>query len=153
MTFSASLDFSSHSPEQIKQLRRAAVQFLYQFDRNAQAFFREESFVDFCQQNELNEKLVEPLRAFASLCIDEIAFFDSWIEKKSENWSVSRMARVDVSILRVCLCELRFRPKVKAAIVIADAAEIAKEFGSERSQSFVHGILDGVYKEFLTANS
>ena len=47
------------------------------------------------------------------------------------------------------LTALLLRKAIRPAIVIAEAAEIAKEFGTENSQPFVHGILDAVYKEFI----
>jgi N utilization substance protein B len=50
---------------------------------------------------------------------------------------------VDRNILRLALYELIFETDTPAAVVIDEAVEIAKRFGSERSSQFVNGVLDG----------
>jgi N utilization substance protein B len=143
------LDFKSFAPSDVRMIRRSAVQFLYQFDRLALVSFRSEMFHDFCQQSELPEHVQQVTADWIQCAVEHLDEHDRWIQGQSQNWSLDRMARVDLAILRVCLAELRFRDGVKPAIVMADAAEIAKEFGAEGSAAFVHGILDGVYKKWL----
>jgi N utilization substance protein B len=53
------------------------------------------------------------------------------------------MAAVDRNILRLALYELMFEGGTPPAVVIDEAVEIAKRFGSERSSQFVNGVLDG----------
>ncbi|HWI39858.1 MAG TPA: transcription antitermination factor NusB, partial [Verrucomicrobiae bacterium] len=74
------------------------------------------------------------------------ADLDRLIEEKSRNWSVSRMARVDLNILRVATYELLHRPDVPRNVTLNEAVEIAKTFGAEESPAFVNGILDELAK-------
>ena len=71
---------------------------------------------------------------------DEI---DARLAEQADNWRLDRMAAVDRNILRLAMYELLFAPDTPPAVVIDEAVEIAKRFGSERSSQFVNGVLDG----------
>ncbi|MBI5827454.1 MAG: transcription antitermination factor NusB [Deltaproteobacteria bacterium] len=71
---------------------------------------------------------------------------DREIEKYSENWSVERMAVVDRNILRVAVYELIFSRDVPYKVVIDEAVELAKRYGSEDSGAFINGVLDRVHR-------
>ena len=70
------------------------------------------------------------------------AKLDAAIEEKSTNWTVPRMAKIDLNILRLAVFELLFRPDIPANVTINEAIEIAKKFGTEDSPAFINGILD-----------
>lgn len=73
---------------------------------------------------------------------------DGKIQSVSRNWKVERMASVDRNILRVAVFELHFTPHpLKANIVIDEAVEIAKKFGTTESGGFVNGLLDQIARE------
>lgn len=72
------------------------------------------------------------------------AEIDDIIQSASRNWRFSRMSRVDRNILRLATCELLWSPKTPAGVVINEAVELAKRFGTEESPAFVNGILDRV---------
>jgi len=69
---------------------------------------------------------------------------DTIISEKSKNWSISRMARVDLNILRMAIFELLFRNDIPRNVTINEAIEVAKKFGTEDSPAFVNGILDEI---------
>jgi N utilization substance protein B len=69
---------------------------------------------------------------------------DGVITEKSKNWSIARMARVDLNILRMAIYELLFRTDIPRNVTINEAIEVAKKFGSEDSPGFVNGILDEI---------
>ncbi|MFQ6676995.1 MAG: transcription antitermination factor NusB [Fidelibacterota bacterium] len=71
---------------------------------------------------------------------------DSLIETHLENWKFNRIALLDKLILRMALTEMLYIPDVPSKAAISEAIEIAKEFSSEESSSFVNGILDAAYK-------
>ena len=75
------------------------------------------------------------------------ADIDSKIQASSAHWKVDRMATIDRNILRVAVYEMRFAANpLKESIVINEAVEIAKKFGTTESASFVNGLLDQVAK-------
>ena len=75
------------------------------------------------------------------------AELDKLIRQHSEHWRLERMAAVDRNLLRLALYELLHVPEVPAKVVINEAVELAKKYGSEESGSFINGILDRVRQE------
>jgi N utilization substance protein B len=73
-----------------------------------------------------------------------LASIDERIAKASTNWRVERMARVDRNVIRLGAWELSERRDVPRAVVLDEAVEIAKRFGTEESGAFVNGVLDRV---------
>jgi len=72
---------------------------------------------------------------------------DSLLQKHTANWDVKRMAVIDRNILRLAITELRLIEEVPYKVVIDEAVEIAKIYGTEESGKFVNGIIDAIYKE------
>lgn len=72
------------------------------------------------------------------------AAIDQRIEEKSKNWSISRMARVDLNILRLAVFELFYRSDIPKNVTINEAIEVAKKFGAVDSPAFINGILDEI---------
>lgn len=71
---------------------------------------------------------------------------DDVIEKNSENWTVSRMSVVDRNILRMAAYELLYGQDVPYKVVIDEAVELAKKFGTDESGPFINGIIDRIRK-------
>lgn len=69
---------------------------------------------------------------------DEI---DGIIGELSIDWSVDRMSRVDLSILRVAIYEMQYMEKIPTSVSINEAVELAKRFGGDRSSAYINGIL------------
>ena len=69
---------------------------------------------------------------------------DELIAGASRNWRIERMSRVDRNILRLGACELVAFPDVPVKVVINEAVELAKRFGTAESSAFVNGVLDRV---------
>ena len=70
--------------------------------------------------------------------------FDQILATSALNWRVSRMAVVDRNVLRMALYEFLFQPATPRVVVIDEAIEIAKKFGTEESGVFINGILDAI---------
>ena len=78
---------------------------------------------------------------------DNLPELDKLIAKHSLEWSINRIARVDLAILRVSVYELLHRDDVPKSASINEAVELAKTFGGEKSYSFVNGILGAIARE------
>jgi N utilization substance protein B len=75
---------------------------------------------------------------------EELPAVDEAIRSASTNWRLERMARVDRNVLRLGAWELMRRPDVPRAVILDEAVELAKRFGSEDSGAFVNGVLDRI---------
>lgn len=74
-----------------------------------------------------------------------ISDLDKTIEKYAPDWPIAQVAVIDRNILRMAVCELEnFETPPK--VVINEAIELAKSFGSETSSKFVNGVLGSVYR-------
>jgi N utilization substance protein B len=69
---------------------------------------------------------------------------DALIVRYSEHWRLERMTVVDRNLLRLAIYELLYQPGIPPKVVINEAVEMAKRYGSEASGAFVNGILDQV---------
>jgi N utilization substance protein B len=69
---------------------------------------------------------------------------DEAVRKASTNWRLERMARVDRNVLRLGAWEVLKSSDVPRAVILDEAVELAKRFGSEESGAFVNGVLDRV---------
>jgi N utilization substance protein B len=74
---------------------------------------------------------------------EHVTGLDATVEAVSTNWQVGRMSRVDRSLLRLAVYELR-HTATPAHIVVNEAVELAKEFGANDSGAFVHGVLAAI---------
>jgi N utilization substance protein B len=73
--------------------------------------------------------------------ISHLEEIDDLINEKAENWKVSRMSKVDVTILRLACFEIKYDNEIPTNVAINEAVELAKKFGGDHSPSFVNGIL------------
>jgi len=87
------------------------------------------------------QQFARDLVAAASTRAAEI---DQLITTSSRNWRLERMSRVDRNILRLGACELVAFPEVPVKVVINEAVELAKRFGTAESSAFVNGVLDRI---------
>ncbi len=79
------------------------------------------------------------------------AEIDEFVSRFSKDWMIDRIARVDLSILRVAIYEMLYRKEdVPTGAAINEAVELAKRYGGERSYAFVNGILGSVAKELVS---
>jgi N utilization substance protein B len=76
--------------------------------------------------------------------LGEREMLDETIRTASENWRIERMTRVDRNVLRLGTWELTHRVDVPRAVVLDEAIELAKRYGSEESGAFVNGVLNQV---------
>jgi len=66
---------------------------------------------------------------------------DSKIQEVAPEWPIARLNRVDLAILRQAVWELLLEQKTPPKVIIDEAVEIAKEYGSENTAKFVNGVL------------
>ena len=80
--------------------------------------------------------------------VEHIQEIDKLIEKHLENtWSIERINKVDLAILRISVYPLLYQKDIHPTIVINEAVDISKEFGSDDSYKFINAVLDNVRKD------
>lgn len=71
---------------------------------------------------------------------------DASLASFSRNWRVERMGKVEITLLRLALYELKRQTTVPPRVIINEAIELSKQFGDDKSRGFVNGILDAAAK-------
>jgi N utilization substance protein B len=121
--------------------RELALQMLYQHELAGVDV--DTMLVSFDELLQAPETIREFAVSLARGVISRLAELDAHLVDQADNWRLERMAAVDRNLLRLALYELLFAAETPPAVVIDEAVEIAKRFGSERSSQFVNGVLDG----------
>jgi N utilization substance protein B len=133
-----------------RKARELAVQMLYQYDLSGNLPETIVSTFEELQKSKPNT------RDFATKIfhgtVAHIAKIDEMIQLQADNWRLSRMAVVDRNIIRLSVYEFLHEDDTPKLVIIDEAIEIAKKFGTEKSSQFINGILDGILKRYNLAS-
>ncbi|MBD5466895.1 MAG: transcription antitermination factor NusB [Lachnospiraceae bacterium] len=66
---------------------------------------------------------------------------DALINERAKGWSVERMGKVDITIIRLAVYEICYDDDIPTGVAINEAVELAKKFGQDESAGFVNGVL------------
>jgi len=125
--------------------RELALKFLYQTEFNPDD--REVQMEQFCERADTHLEITEFMKVLVDKVFAHTKEVDTQLEKFSNHWALDRMSMIDRNILRLGISELLFDASTPPKVVINEAVEIAKKFGSADSPDFINGILDKVFKE------
>ena len=107
-----------------------------------------EELLDFSWALEEGKSLDEEMAAFSRLLVsgtlENIKDIDKMIQAHLDNWELSRLNRVDLAVLRMSAYTLMYQKDMPPGIVIDEAINISKEYGTDDSYRFVNGVLDGI---------
>lgn len=122
--------------------REAALQMLFALEASGDAI--ERVMAHYWRETPGDPEGRDYADAIALGVATELAAVDEAVRKASTNWRLERMARVDRNVLRLGAWELLRSKAVPRAVILDEAVELAKRFGSEESSAFVNGVLDRV---------
>ncbi len=125
--------------------RELAMQALYQLDIQGPDLL--ELLSQFFIENETDGAVRKLAWDWTKGTWENLARCDELIVDSTIKWQLSRLSLVDKNILRLAVYQLKFCPDVPAKVVINEAIELAKKFGSDKSAPFVNGVLDAVLKK------
>lgn len=149
-----------------RQGREIALKMIYSlFDQDQSLqialddFWREFRFRDDILGDALEEadqRVSSEVRSFAEELVqgvyDQLETIDETLNSYSTNWSLERMARVDLALLRMSAYELLYRPDIPVNVVINEAIEIGKRYGTKETPAFINGILDRISRNCRQKN-
>ena len=100
--------------------------------------------------DETKERMDDESDAFTRLLIsgtiENCAEIDEVIKKHLINWDFERLNKVDLAILRISVYSLLYQKDIHPTIIIDEAVDISKDFGTDDSYKFVNAVLDNVRK-------
>lgn len=80
--------------------------------------------------------------------LDNLNALDAIIDKATSNWSVKRMAKVDLAIARLAAGEIYYMDDIPMAVSVNEAVNMARKYGSEDSRKFINGLLGKIVEDF-----
>lgn len=127
-----------------KAARETAMKLL--FEIGCRMDEKDEILDSFLKENELNQSDREYIEQNVNGTASGIESIDSMIEKHTKGWKIERLAKIDLSVLRLAVYEM-LSGATPESVVINEAVELAKKYGTEKSGAFVNGVLSSIYKE------
>ena len=111
----------------------------------ARLFGGEDTYDAVLDKSGITETLTEEDVAFSDAVLFGIEAhqeeIDPLIGELAIGWSIERMPRVDLSILRVAIYEMMYRRDIPYSVSINEAVELAKKYGAQESPAFINGVL------------
>ena len=89
----------------------------------------------------LSEKDEEYIIGKYKKILERIEEIDGILNEASKTWKTSRMSRVDLTVLRLAVYEMKFDEDIPEKVAINEAVELAKKFGRDESPAFINGVL------------
>ena len=132
---------SSVNPNSLS--RDFAVQFLYQCEADRLYYFSDEHLSNFLDHFRIESVSKDYLRTITNGVLSNINKLDEITSNHSKNWKITRMASTDRVILRIATFEI-IETLAPDKVILNEAIELAKKYGTEHSGAFVNGVLDAI---------
>lgn len=123
-----------------REIREHLVKMLYCSDFHDDDFMKEQ--LEYYLENiTITEDEKEYFSKRYSDIKNEINEIDNIISECSVGWKINRMSKIDLSILRLAVFEIKYDESIPDKVAVNEAIEIAKIYGGENSSGFINGIL------------
>ena len=103
-------------------------------------------FEDEKEYKAINQEDIEYIEWVRASVAEHAEELDEIIKQYAQGWAIDRLDKVDLSIMRLAVCEMLYRDDVTNAIAINAAVDLAKIYASENSPSFINGVLGAIAK-------
>lgn len=124
-----------------KQAREGTMQLLFQMEITKD--YSHEALDLFLANHTFDEGEERYINEAVSTIMENLEKIDEHINDNLEGWSIYRLAKVDLVVLRIAIYEILFRKDIPIEVSINEAIEIVKKFSSADSFKFVNGVLGG----------
>ena len=127
-----------------RQSRKSAMQLIYEMNMNGD--YDKNRIEEFCKYQNINKNDIVFFKEIVLNFIEHIDYIVNIIENNTKQWNLDRINKLDLSILQVGVCEILYVESTPDSVAINEAVELAKEYSTEKSYSFINGILGSVLK-------
>lgn len=127
-----------------KQAREGAMKLLYQMESNND--FSDSGIALFLENFPFDEKEEKYIIESINTITEKLEDIDFHIKQNLESWSIHRLAKVDLAVLRISIYEILYRKDIPTEVSINEAIEIVKKYSNNDSFKFINGVLGGFVK-------
>ncbi len=130
-----------------KKIREHIYILLFRVDFHSDGELEEQA-EDYLEGMEnVSEKEKKEIEGKYRAVLEHLPELDALIEQKSKGWELKRIAKADLTALRLAAYEILFDQEVPEGVAINEAVELCKAYGTDRSASFVNGVLGSIARE------
>lgn len=124
-----------------RELREQIFKILFrvEFYDNVEFQLQLEQFLEDLEIRE--EKDIVYIQEKVKKILESLSELDTMINNVAQGWKTSRMGKVDLTLMRLAIYEIKFEEDIPTGVAINEAVELAKIYGTEDSASFVNGVL------------
>ncbi|NMB15455.1 MAG: transcription antitermination factor NusB [Gallicola sp.] len=128
-----------------KNARTWAMKLFYSMDMNQD--YTKEYFRDFLNQHSLPKDEKDYIRSIYYYYYDHQEYLNNIIRSHLSKWKLERIAKIDISIIRIAMIEILYIDNVPDSVAINEAVEIAKLYAAEDAYKFINGVLGSVVRD------
>ena len=129
------------------KLREQVFKLLFRIEFNYSVEMEEQKELFFTTSDvETTEEESRYIEEKYQAVVDKLDKIDELISSNAKGWSIDRMSKVDLTILRLGVYEMIFDDTIPEDVALNEAIELAKEFGQDQSYSFINGVLAKLHK-------
>jgi len=127
-----------------RELRECIFQLLFRVEFNRQEEMPKQLLMfveDIKEENEVQAEDEAYILEKYEKIMEKLPEIDAMLEKVARGWKLSRMGKVELTILRIAVYEMRFDEDIPEKVAINEAVELSKKFGGDDSPAFINGVL------------
>lgn len=124
-----------------RELREHIFKLLFRVEFNEKEDMAEQEKL-FCDDENIEDEQDEQyiLKKYEDIA-SRLNTIDEMINKEAKGWDTSRMGKVDLTLIRLAIYEIKYDDEIPTGVAINEAVELAKKFGQDNSSGFVNGVL------------
>ncbi len=127
-----------------REQRECIFQLLFrvEFNRQEEMSEQEDMYMDDIKEEQAVQEQDETyiLKKYRKI-VEELPQIDAMLEEVSKGWKISRMGKVELTVLRLAVYEMKFDEDIPEKVAINEAVELARKFGGDDAPAFINGVL------------
>ena len=123
------------------ELREQVFKMLFRAEFYEKEELPEQLALFFDELDQKEDKDVSYIQTKYEQILEHLPKIDQMINEAAKGWKTSRMGKVDLTLIRLAVYEMKYEEDIPTGVAINEAVELAKRYGTDDSASFVNGIL------------
>ena len=124
-----------------RELREQIFKMLFRIEFHEGMEMEEQMQLFLEEEEEISKEDSEYIRNKYENIVEHLEEIDASVNEKAKGWNTSRMAKVELSLIRLAVYEIQYDEDIPAGVAINEAVELAKKYGADSSPAFINGVL------------
>lgn len=124
-----------------RELREQIFKMLFRIEFHEGMEMEEQMQLFLEEEEEISKEDSEYIRNKYENIVEHLEEIDASVNEKAKDWKTSRMAKVELSLIRLAVYEIQYDEDIPAGVAINEAVELAKKYGADSSPAFINGVL------------